>query len=155
MKTPNLCKFILQTFIMSFLLAISLPFSLAYADESTDAKLTIPTTTDAIWKAIDEQTTLLDKVIKDNQLNEVHHHAFAIRDLVNGLLTHPETLSLDQLAQVKANAKFVDNLAQRLDLSGDAKDKDATAENFVKLQKIISTIHSNYLALPTAVQTKK
>jgi hypothetical protein len=155
MRIHNSFKFILQIFLASFVLVASLSFSIAYADDSADAKLIIPATTDAIWKAIDEQTTALDKIIKDNHLNEVHHHAFAIRDLVNGLLTHPETLSPDQLVQVKANAKFVDNLAQRLDASGDAKDKDATTENFLKLQKILTTIHSSYPAASTVVQTVK
>jgi hypothetical protein len=155
MKIHNLCKLILRTFLSSFVLVVSLSFSLAYADERAGAKPIIPATTDAIWKAIDEQTTALDQTIKDMQLNEVHHHAFAIRDLVNGLLTHPEKLSPDQLVQVKANAKFVDNLAQRLDASGDAKDKEATAENFIKLQKTLTTIHSIYPAASTAVQTVK
>jgi hypothetical protein len=118
--------------------------SLAIANEAANDKTNIPQTSTEIWQAIDQNISELNKTINENKLEEVHHRAFAIRDLVDALPDHSSDLSSDKLAQVKANIKYVDTLAKRLDASGDAKDKLATQDNFTKLQKILEAIRTNY-----------
>ena len=54
------------------------------------------------------------------------------------------SLGADKVAQVKANTKFVDTLAERLDATGDAKDKAGTESNFQKLKGVLKTIRANY-----------
>jgi hypothetical protein len=87
----------------------------------------------------------ISKTINSDKLGEVHHYAFAIRDLVDALPEHSSQLSADKLDQVKANVKYVDTLAQRLDANGDANDKDGVKTNATKLQKLLESIRSNYL----------
>ncbi|KXS30419.1 MAG: hypothetical protein AWT59_3454 [Candidatus Gallionella acididurans] len=48
------------------------------------------------------------------------------------------------MAQVKANVQFVATLAQRLDATGDAKNKASTESNFKKLQGVLSAIRADY-----------
>ena len=116
----------------------------ALAAGSAEAKIAIPATSDAIWQSIDKETEQLATLIQSNKLEEVHHRAFAIRDLVAGLPARSASLSADKLAAVKANAKFVAAVAERLDVAADAKDKGGTEANFEKLEGLLKTIRSNY-----------
>ena len=120
--------------------------ALAQAGEKTEANVSIPATVEAIWESIDQRTDELDHAIQTNVLGEVHHHAYAIRDLVTALPGRSKSLPPDKLAQVKANVAFVSTLAQRLDASGDAKDKAGTEANFKKLKDILNSIRKNYPA---------
>lgn len=114
------------------------------ATEKTDSQVKIPATSEAIWQSIDKETEQLAALIQTGKFEEVHHHAFAIRDLVAALPARSGSLPLDQLAQVKSNVQFVATLAQRLDATGDAKDKVGTESNFKKLQKVLSAIRADY-----------
>lgn len=114
------------------------------AAEKPDAATPIPATREAIWQSIDKETERLAAAIQTGKFDEVHHHAFAIRDLVAALPTRSGNVPAEKLAQVKANAKFVATLAERLDASGDAKDKAATEANFQKMKDILKTIRANY-----------
>ena len=131
--------------------------AIAYAHEPHDASAPakseaaaakaeppIPATADGIWQAIDQHSAELDKVMQSGALEEVHHHAFAIRDLVAALPERSQSLPADKLAKVKGNVKFVATLAQRLDATGDAKDKAGTQANFEKLNKILEGMRMNY-----------
>lgn len=138
---------ILSIFLFSTLLAFSF-ITAVNAEESAEAKTTIPATVPEIWKAIDSQTTDLKKTISENKLSEVHHYAYAIRDLVAALLTHADALPADKLDEVKKQNKFVVTIVDRLDETGDKADKPATESNFVKLQKVIGDIRSTYNVAP-------
>ena len=116
----------------------------ALAAGGAETKVVIPATSDAIWQSIDKETEQLATLIQSNKLEEVHHRAFAIRDLVAALPARSASLSADKLAAVKANAKFVAAVAERLDVAGDAKDKGGTEANFEKLKGLLKTIRSNY-----------
>lgn len=111
---------------------------------SEEASVQIPATSAAIWQAIDQQVAALSKAIQTGLFDEVHHRAFAIRDLVATLPAHSGTLPPEKLAQVKANVQFVATLAQRLDATGDAKDKAGTESNFKKLQGMLGVIRADY-----------
>ena len=121
-----------------------LPASFAIAAESAGAKTAIPATSEAIWQSIDKETEQLATLIQSDKLEGVHHHAFAIRDLVAALPSRSDSLAADKVAAVKANGKFVAALAERLDAAGDAKDKAGTAANFEKLKGVLKTIRSSY-----------
>lgn len=114
------------------------------AQASEEAPVRIPAMSAAIWQAIDQQVVALSKAIQTGVFDEVHHRAFAIRDLVAALPTRSGSLPPDKLAQVKANVQFVAILAQRLDATGDAKDKAGTESNFKKLQGILGVIRADY-----------
>ncbi len=117
---------------------------LAQAEEKPEIDVQIHATTAAIWQDLDQQNAALGKAIQAGAFDEVHHRAFAIRDLVAALPAHSGSLSPDKLAQVKANAQFVDTLAQRLDTDGDAKDKAGTESSYRKLQRILDVIRAYY-----------
>ena len=114
------------------------------AQANEEAPVRIPATSAAIWQAIDQQSAALNKAIQTGQFAEVHHRAFAIRDLVAALPARSGSLPAGKLAQVKTNAGYVATLAQRLDATGDAKDKTGTESNFRKLQQILGVIRSDY-----------
>ena len=114
------------------------------AQASEDATVPIPATSSAIWLAIGQQVAVLNKAIQTEIFDEVHHSAFAIRDLVAALPARSGSLSHDKLAQVKKNVQFVATLAQRLDVTGDAKDKAGAESNFKKLQGVLSAIRADY-----------
>jgi hypothetical protein len=116
----------------------------AAAAGKAEEKVSIPATSDAIWQAIDKEAEQLATLIQSGKLEDVHHRAFAIRDLVAALPAKSASLAPDKVAQVKANAKFVDTLAERLDAAGDAKDKAATESNFQKLKAVLKTMRGSY-----------
>lgn len=114
------------------------------AQASEGAPVQIPAASTAVWQAIDQQTSALSKAIQTGVFDEVHHRAFAIRDLVAALPSRSASLPPEKLAQVKANVQFVATLAQRLDDTGDAKDKAGTESNFKKLQGVLSVMRADY-----------
>lgn len=126
------------------ILASSLVFNpLAHAAEKAVAPVQIPATSEAIWRSIDKETAILDTLIRTGKLEELHHHAFAIRDLVAALPSRSGALPAEKIAQIKASSKYVATLAERLDATGDAKDKVAAASNLLKLKGVLKTIRAN------------
>ncbi len=127
------------------ILAGSLIFNtLVHAADEAETQVQIPATSEAIWRSIDKETELLNALIQAGKFEEVHHRAFAIRDLVAALPSRSGSLPPDRLAQVKANVQFVATLAKRLDATGDAKDKAGTESNFKKLQGVLGAIRADY-----------
>jgi CRISPR/Cas system CSM-associated protein Csm2 small subunit len=139
-------RHLLMLFVTACLLNAG-ALSLAQANEQGNASLKIPTTVPAIWQAIDEQTAAIAKAIKENQLTTIHQYAFAIRDLVKALPGLSSDLSDEQRAAITRDSGYVEQLATRLDKTGDANDKDGTQTNFEKLQKILEKIRANYATL--------
>ena len=137
-------KTALITTLLTLAAGIWLAPSTRAADEEKETPTMIPTTVPGILQAINEEETNLDKTITDKKLEDVHHHAFAIRDLVNALPEKSSDLTAEKLTKLKANAKFVTALAGRLDTTGDAKDQAGTESNFKKLQTVLKEIQSLY-----------
>ena len=131
-KTPYIL--LLATFLLTGVAVIP------STEASEKAPIEIPTTIAAIWQAIDQQSAELAKLIQAGTLGDVHHHAFAIRDLSAALPTHAEQLSAEQRKQVELQVKFVVTLTQRLDASGDSNDRAGAESNFGKLQVVLSTL---------------
>ena len=115
MKKPRFLP-ILTAALLSGVLTLPPP---ALAAEKSEAPVSIPATAPAIWQAIDQQSAALSRAIQTGAFAEVHHRAYAIRDLVA-------------------------TLAQRLDATGDAKDRPGTESNFRKLQQVLTAIRANY-----------
>ncbi len=125
------------------LLAASAPIALA---AEASEKTVVPATIMGLWQAIDARSAELKKTIDSGAFDEVHHQAFAIRDLVAALPGKSSALSAENRAKVKTGVKFVATLAARLDASGDAKDAVGTKQNFEKLTNVLSSLRANYPA---------
>ena len=128
--------------LMSLFISI-IPLKLL-ANTSESSKVTIPSTSADIWKAIDEHSASINEALKENQLTSIHEHAFAIRDLVNALPSKSLDLSDEQKKTLQDNLNYVEQLATRLDKTGDANDKEGTQANWDKLKKILTQLRGFY-----------
>ena len=150
MKTKLTKSLSCRTVILSMMLAGGLLFNASVqAAEKAGAQLKIPASSAEIWQAIDQEVEQLAVLIQAGKFEGVHHHAFAIRDLVAALPARSGSMSADKLARVKSNGKFVATLAERLDTAGDARDKEETESNFRKLKSILAAIRTSYPDLIT------
>ncbi|AWN72399.1 hypothetical protein LEAN103870_12680 [Legionella anisa] len=131
--------------LFNLLVVLLFLLSPAYAAANHEEEAqTIPTTIPAIWEAIDQHAAAINKALADNQLDTIHQHAFAIRDLVKALPDLSKNLSEEQLKNLKQNVGYTEQLAKRLDKTGDANDKEGTEANWQKLQKVLVQIRANY-----------
>lgn len=145
-KANRIFLFFICAFILS---AITIPA--AFANTESTTKTQIPKTIPEVWQAIDEHEATIAKLIKGNQLTSIHLHAFAIRDLVQALPGLGGDLTPEKLAAVKQGSGYIDQLAVRLDKTGDANDKEGTLANYNKLQKILEQIRANYTVTPAKI----
>lgn len=125
--------------LLAIALLAALPPS-APTQAAEAAPVSVPASRIAIWQAIDQRMATLAKLIQAGTLGEVHHHAFAIRDLTAALLTHENKLTPDQSKQFASQVKFVAILAERLDASGDSSDRAGAAANYSKLTRVLDTL---------------
>ena len=111
------------------------------AEETTEKseKMTIPDTADGILQEIHKHHGELAETVKSKKLADVHHHAFAIRDLANAL---PAKVAADKKARVEGSAKNIAKLAEDLDKSGDANDQAGTESNLKKLDGVLMALMS-------------
>ena len=143
--TSTILKHIVPAALLASAMSLVGGLGIATADEAPE-KIVIPATSDGIWKAIDAKSAELKATIDSGKLDNVHHEAFAIRDLVAALPSHSTTLPPEKLDKVKTNVKFVATLAERLDATGDAKDVAGTKQNYAKLTSVLTAIRANYSA---------
>lgn len=110
----------------------------AFAEEHGE-KMTMPMpdTVDGIIAAIHKHHEELADTVKSKKLADVHHHAFAIRDLANGL---PAKVDADKKVRVEGSVKNIAKLAEALDKSGDANDQAATEANLKKLDGVLMVL---------------
>lgn len=109
--------------------------------EHSDGRMKIPDTVEGIFKEIREHHMELAEVVKNKKLAEVHHHAFAIRDLANGL---PPKAAAEKRKQVEGTAKSIARLAEDLDASGDANDQAKTEANVKKLDRLVKALETQF-----------
>src|SRR5882724_9067969 len=98
-------------------------------DHQHGEKVKIPDTVDGILKEIHKQQQELADTVKAKKLADVHHHAFAIRDLAKAL---PAKAPPDHKKMIENALKRVSQLAEDLDKSGDAGDQTKTEANLKK-----------------------
>ena len=120
---------------------MSLGATRAFADEEKETKTKIPDTVEDIFKAIHTNHMELAETVKNKKLADVHHHAFAIRDLANAL---PAKAAADKKKQVEGTAKNITKLAGDLDESGDANDQAKTEANLKKLDGLIKVLETQF-----------
>ena len=102
-------------------------------------KTVVPETADGIMTEIHKHHGELAEVVKSKKLADVHHHAFAIRDLANGL---PSKVAADKKARVEGSAKNIAKLATDLDNTGDANNQAATEANLKKLDGVLTALEA-------------
>ena len=100
-------------------------------------KMAMPDTADGIMAEIHKHHGELADVVKSKKLADVHHHAFAIRDLANGL---PAKVAADKKARVEGSAKNIAKLAEDLDKSGDDNNQAGTEANLKKLDGVLMAL---------------
>src|SRR5882724_5045119 len=120
----------------------------AFAQEHKDQKeqkeggerVKIPDTVDGILKEIHKHHQELATTVKAKKLADVHHHAFAIRDLAKAL---PAKAHPDHKKMVENAVKKVSQLAEDLDKSGDAGDQAKTEANLKKMDAALKTLEEH------------
>ena len=100
-------------------------------------KMVMPETADGIMAEIHKHHGELADVVKSKKLADVHLHAFAIRDLANGL---PAKVAADKKARVEGSVKNIAKLAEDLDKTGDANDQAGTEANLKKLDGVLMAL---------------
>ncbi len=104
-------------------------------------KTKIPATAEAIFKAIHEEHGELKKTIEAKKLADVHHHAFAIRDLAAAL---PAKAPADHKGHVESTAKNIGKLAESLDEAGDSNNQAACESGLKKMDALIKMIETPF-----------
>src|SRR5438876_7591548 len=108
--------------------------------EEGGEKVKIPETVDGILQEIHKHHQELADTVKAKKLAEVHHHAFAIRDLAKAL---PAKAHPDHKKMVENAVKRVSQLAEDLDKSGDAGDQTKTEANLKKMDAALKTLEEH------------
>ena len=109
--------------------------------DEKEAKVKIPDTVEGIWKAIHEEHMELAETIKSKKLADVHHHAFAIRDLAKAL---PAKAAADKKKQVEGAVKNISKLADDLDKAGDDGKQAETEALLKKLDGVIKVLEAQF-----------
>ena len=100
-------------------------------------KTVVPETVDGIMEAIHKAHGELAEVVKSKKLADVHHHAFAVRDLANAL---PAKVAADKKARVEGSVKNIAKLADDLDKTGDDNNQAGTEANLKKLDGVLTAL---------------
>ena len=100
-------------------------------------KMVMPETAEGIMTEIHKHHGELADVVKSKKLADVHHHAFAIRDLANGL---PAKVAADKKTRVEGSVKNIAKLAEDLDKTGDDNNQAATEANLKKLDGVLMAL---------------
>ena len=112
----------------------------ALADEK-EGKVKIPATVEGILKAIHMEHGELAETIQKKKLADVHHHAFAIRDLAKAL---PAKAAADKKKQVEGAVKNISKLADDLDKAGDDGKQAVTEALLKKLDGVLKVLEAQF-----------
>ena len=112
----------------------------ALADEKAE-KVKIPDTAEGILKAIHTEHGELAETVKNKKLADVHHHAFAIRDLAKAL---PAKAAADKKKQVEGTVKNISKLAEDLDKAGDDGKQAETEALLKKLDGVLKVLSAQF-----------
>lgn len=105
------------------------------------SQMKIPETADGILAEIHKHHGELADVVKNNKLADVHHHAFAVRDLAKALV---DKAAPDKQQRVQGAANNIAKLAEELDKAGDAGDKAKTEANLKKFDAVIAQLEAQF-----------
>ncbi len=96
-----------------------------------------------ILQAVHGKHKELAEVVASKKLDDVHHLAFAIRDLAKPLA---EKVSPDRRPKVEGTVNNIAKLADELDASGDAGDQAKTEANLKKLDGTLKLLEAQVAA---------
>jgi len=116
----------------------------SWADEKHEekgGKVKIPDTAKGIMQEIHHHHLKVAETVKNKKLADVHHHAFAIRDLANALPAKA-AVAPDKKTQLQGTVKNIAKLASDLDESGDANDQVKTEANLKKLDGLLKVLET-------------
>lgn len=108
-------------------------------EQASPERTALPGTIEAILEEIHQQHEKLSDVVNSKQLEKVHFHAFAIRDLAKKL---PAKVSADRRARLEGAVKNIAKLAADLDASGDAGKQVMTEANLKKLNGVLKVLQA-------------
>lgn len=114
------------------------PHAPSASASAAEAATVIPDGVEGVWQAIDRDNAELKATVESGSLENVHHLAFAIRDLVAALPAKMPALDAAAKAKLEGEVGFVETLANRLDQSGDAKDRAATQASYQQLATVLA-----------------
>lgn len=101
----------------------------------------LPETIEGILEEIHQQHEQLSDIVNSKQLDKVHLHAFAIRDLARKL---PAKATAAKRARLEGTVKNIAKLAADLDASGDAGKQEKTEANLKKLNGMLKVLQAQF-----------
>lgn len=110
----------------------------AEAVESLTPAATVP----GIWSQIEAEQKRLAQFIDNGQLDQVHHVAFGVRDLVIALADHAKGAMPGSATQLNALVEQVKASATKLDAAGDSGDLGGTKAEFSKLGVTLESLRT-------------
>jgi hypothetical protein len=110
----------------------------------------IPDTLSGIWDEIHHHNTELTNTVAQHKLADVHHHAFAVRDLAKAL---PSKVPSEHKQHITNMVKKLSQHAEDLDKSGDAGDQAKTEANLRKFEATLKDMEE--MAGPTEAAPHK
>ena len=93
-----------------------------------------------IWEQIAHEQAELDAVIRKAELAAVHHHAYAIRDLVVAAAGKAPELPASDAAKLQNLVESVKTLAGKLDNAGDNGDLTGVKQQYASMQVQLEAI---------------
>ena len=105
--------------------------------ESAGPAVTPAGTVAEIWLQVETEQSKLASAIENDQLKDVHHLGFGIRDLVVALADKAEVETPAAAQRLAPMVELVRVSASRLDELGDAGDLGGTQAEFAKLNSIL------------------
>lgn len=142
---------------MGLCAAIGLSFTPMFAAEhehgehaDAHAKVKVPDTLNGIWDEIHHHNMELTNAVAQHKLADVHHCAFAVRDLAKAL---PAKVPAAHKQHITNMVKKLSQQAEDLDKSGDAGDQAKTEANLKKFQATLKDMED--MAGPTEAAPHK
>ena len=114
--------------------------------EEQAEKTKIPKALSAVWTAVTDHQKELHGVLAANKLDDVHHHAFAVRDLVAAMPAKSNSLPAEKKTELTKSSSRIASLAKLLDEAGDGGDSAQVATLVTKLDGELKAIESLYPA---------
>jgi hypothetical protein len=110
-------------------------------EHAEKSEMKIPDTADGILAEIHKHHSELADVVTNKKLADVHHHAFAVRDLAKALV---DKAPADKKQRVQGAANNIAKLADELDKAGDAGDQAKTEANLKKFDAVIAQLEAQF-----------
>ncbi len=109
--------------------------------DMSEMEMKMPDTVEGLLAAIQKHEDELKATIAAKKLDDVHHHAFAIRDLAKALGAKAPA---DKKARVDGAVNNIGKLATALDASGDAGEQAKTEANLKQFDAVLTQLQAQF-----------